>query len=242
MKPWAIIILLWGLLLPASALPPGVEPRADRLVAEMSQYLGSLQAFSLHAEVSLDESISGMQVELANSTDVFVRRPDGLRVSRQGDKGHQEAFYDGKLLTLFNPDQSFYAQSEAPGGLEPMLDYANAKLGLTMPLADLLFVDAHGGLTRETQAGFYVGESLVDGTRCDHLAFVQNSGVEWQIWIEQGATRFPRKLVIRHPEADGAPRFQAVLSKWNTAPQFAANQFQFEAPAGARKIDFRRTK
>jgi len=208
----------------------------------MSRYLGSLQAFSVHAEVSLDEPVSGMQVEVDTSTDVFVRRPDGMRVSRRGDKGHQEAYYDGKLLTLFDPDKSFYAQSEAPGGLEPMLDFANAELGLTMPLADLLFVDAHSGLTRDTQAGFYVGESLVDGTRCDHLAFVQTSGVEWQIWIEQGATRFPRKLVIRHPESDGVTRFQAVLSNWNTAPQLAADQFQFQAPAGARKIDFRRTK
>lgn len=243
MKKVAISALFLSLLAPmASALPAGVEPKADQILSEMSRYLGSLNEFSFHSEVTLEDQVSGMHVELTNGADTFVHRPDALRVIRKGDKGHQEAYYDGKVLSLISPEQSFYAQSEAPASIEKMLDFAHEKLGMTFPLADLLFADSHTVLAQNTQSGFYAGEHAVDGVPCDHLAFTQPSGLEWQIWIEQGSQKLPRKFVIRHFEEPGSPRFQAVLSKWDTAPKFPANLFHFEAPYGAHKIDMRGSK
>ena len=243
MKKVAISALLLYWLAPmASALPPGVEPRADKILADMSGYLGGLKDFSFHSEVTLEEPVSGLQVEITNGSDIFVHRPDKIRVSRKGDKGHHEAFYDGKLLSLVSPEQRVYAQSEVPASIEPMLDYAHQKLGMTFPLADLLFADSHSVLGEHTESGFYAGEHSVDGVACDHLAFTQASGLEWQIWIEQGAQKLPRKFVIRHFEEPGSPRFQALLSKWDTAPKFPANLFQFETPAGAHKVEMRGNK
>ena len=243
MKKVAIGALVLYLLAPmASALPAGVEPRADKILAEMSQYLGSLNDFSFHSEVTLEDQLSGMHVEITNGADTFVHRPDKVRVIRKGDKGHQEAFYDGKFLSLVSPEQRVYAQSEMPASIDPMLDFAHEKLGMTFPLADLLFADSHTVLGQNTESGFYAGEHGVDGVACDHLAFTQASGLEWQIWVERGAQKLPRKFVIRHFEEPGNPRFQAVLSKWDTAPKFPANVFQFAAPPGAQKIEMRGNK
>jgi hypothetical protein len=243
MKKGAIRGLLVCLLAQAAcALPPGVEPKADQILSEMSQYLGGLKEFTFHSEVTMEDTVSGMQVDMCAESDISVHRPDGIRVTRKGDKGNQEAFYDGKYLTLFNGSKNFYAQSAVPSTIEPMLDFANEKLGMVFPLADLLFTNPHEVLSKNTDVGFYVGAHEVGGVLCDHLAFSQPSGLEWQVWVEQGAMRVPRKLVIRRPEEPGAPRFQAVLSRWDKAPKIPADQFHFVAPQGALKIDFKGNK
>lgn len=221
---------------------PGVEPRADQVLKDMSTYLGGLKEFSVKTEISMDEEISGVQVEASNRGEVFVRRPDGIRLDRQGDKGRQSAYYDGKQLTVFNQEKGFYAQSEVPSRIEPMLDFADEKLGMVFPLADLLFTDSYSALTTNVESGFYVGEHSVQGTPCHHLAFRQASGLEWQIWVEQGKTAWPRKLVIRHAEQAEIPRFQALLSNWDAAPKIPSGLFSFQVPTGAVKIDFKGRK
>ena len=59
----------------------------------------------------------------------------------------------------------------------------------------------------DTTAGFVVGKSTIDGVRCDHLAF-RGYGVDWQIWIEDGARALPRKYVISTVDVVGAPQFE----------------------------------
>ena len=190
----------------------------------------------------MDEEISGVQVEATSRGNVFVRRPDGIRLDREGDNGRQSAYYDGKHLTVFNQEKGFYAQSEVPSSIEPMLDFANEKLGMVFPLADLLFTDSYSALTTDLESGFYVGEHSVQGTPCHHLAFRQSSGLEWQLWVEQGVRAWPRKLVIRHAEQPEIPRYQAILSQWDAAPKIPSGLFGFQVPNGAVKIDFKGRK
>lgn len=237
--------LLVGLLLlspGAWAEHPGVEPKADLILKNMSNYLGSLKEFSVKTETSMDEEISGVQVESSNRAEVFVRRPDGIRFNRQGDKGRQSAYYDGKQLTVYNQEKGFYAQSAVPSNMESMFDFADEKLGMVFPLSDLLFTDSYSALTTDVESGFYVGEHSVQGTPCHHLAFRQASGLEWQIWVEQGKAAWPRKFVIRHAEQAEAPRFQAILSQWEAAPKIPSGLFTFQVPSGALKIDFKGSK
>ena len=240
MKKLATHALFLGILLRSAwALPPGVEPRADQILLEMSHTLAQLKEFSLHAHATMDDPISGTHVERSADSDLYIRRPDGIRVIRKGDKGNQEAYYDGKHLTLYSPDKGLYAQNEVPSSIEPMLDFAHDKLGMTFPLADILSENPHDVLCKDMQVGFYAGESSVEGVPCDQLAFVQSSGMEWQIWVEQGARKLPRKIVIRHPEEPGCPRFQAILTGWDGDCKLPDHIFDFEPPSWAHKIEFR---
>jgi len=86
-------------------------------------------------------------------------------------------------------------------------------------------------------SGFVVGKSVVEGVRCDHLAF-RGADVDWQIWLQEGKQPLPRKWLITTKDIAGSPEFEVVMTKWNLAPKFADSLFDFTPPKGAKKIDF----
>jgi hypothetical protein len=70
----------------------------------------------------------------------------------------------------------------------------------------------------------------------DHYAFRQE-GIDWQVWIEQGKTRLPRKFVITTMDEEGQPQYASLL-KWNLAPAISDKTFTFVAPKDAHRIVF----
>ena len=163
--------------------------------------------------------------------------PNRLRAERKGELVDQIFIYDGKSLTLYNPGQEYYATVAAPGTLEQMLDFARTSLDVTAPGSDLLYANAYEILMDNVTSGFVVGKGVVEGVRCDHLAF-RGAGVDWQIWIQEGARPLPRKWVITSTDIAGSPQFEVVMTKWTLAPQFGEQTFAFTPGKGARKVDF----
>jgi hypothetical protein len=96
--------------------------------------------------------------------------------------------YDGKSLTLSNPQENVYAQVTAPGTLEEMLDFARIKLDIVAPAGDLIYKNAYDILMDGVTEGIVVGKAVIEGVLCDHLAF-RAPDVDWQIWIQQGGSR-----------------------------------------------------
>jgi hypothetical protein len=132
---------------------------------------------------------------------------------------------------------SRWATPRAPGTLDQMLDFARTSLDIIAPGSDLLYANAYEILMENVTSGFVVGKGVVEGVRCDHLAF-RGAGVDWQIWIQEGAQPLPRKWVITSTDIAGSPQFELVMTKWKLAPQFGEQTFVFTPGKGARKVDF----
>jgi hypothetical protein len=79
-----------------------------------------------------------------------------------------------------------------------------------------------------------VGPSVVLGTTCEHYAFRQ-ADIDWQIWIQKGANKLPRRLVITSRTDEARPQHTATYT-WNLAPSFNDETFAFHAPADAGKV------
>ena len=120
---------------------------------------------------------------------------------------------------------------------DAMVDYARDSLDIVAPAGDLITIDAYDRLTADATSGFVVGKSVVDGVRCDHLAF-RSGAVDWQIWIEDGDKPLPRKYVITSLDIPQAPQFAQVMSNWSTDTAFKAEHFEFTPPSGSRAIRF----
>ena len=90
---------------------------------------------------------------------------------------------------------------------------------------------------QDVTSGFVVGKGVVDGVRCDHLAF-RAPHVDWQIWIEEGKRPLVRKLVITTLDKFNAPQFTVVTKNWNLKPRFDATTFSFKPPRSLRKVEF----
>jgi hypothetical protein len=239
-----LLMIAWALVL-VTELPAysqgqfsAVEPKASQLLRKMSDYLAGLEQFSVQTENALDVVLrSGEKIQFNTPAECSIQRPNRLRADRKGDIVNQEFYYDGKTLTLYNPDQKYYASVEAPPTLEKTLDYAREVLDVYAPGGDLLYKNAYEILTEDVVSGFYVGLSVVDGVKCNHLAFRGNE-VDWQIWIEDGDKPLPKKFVITTKWMTGAPQFTVLVKSWNLSPKLTEDLFTFVPPKGAQRIDF----
>jgi hypothetical protein len=217
---------------------PQVSEHADRLLRDMSDYLKASKEYSFHADILYDDLLpSGQKILLAGTNDVALRKPDRLTSHSQGDTGGKRLWYDGKQITLLDETDGVYASEKAPGTIDAVLDHMTRHLKFTPPLSDLLYGDPHAVLRRNTLFGFHVGLTDIDGARCHHLAFVEKN-IDWQIWIDAGTLRVPRRLLITYKTLPGAPQFIANLSAWDFSTRLADPIFTPELPAGAARIEF----
>jgi hypothetical protein len=241
-----LAILFLGLTGWGSAGTPAPDPKGTsqaspdpaKILREMTDYLKSLKQFSYRAEVT-DDQVYGRGNKLQYSLDmeIFVRRPDKIRVNGRGDLENQELFYDGKTLTLYQKDKNLYATAPMPATIEEALNKAYQDFDLQVALADLTCTNAYDFLMDDVTHNLYVGLSRVRGASCHHLAFDQDD-FQWQIWIEAGDKPLPRKLLVSQKQLLGSPQWTAYLTDWNFSPELADSLFTFAAPAEARQIEF----
>jgi hypothetical protein len=227
------------------ALPTAVQadtasiaPEAKQILKASTDFLGNQQQFTADTRNTLEVVLkNGQKIEFNSTGRQSIQRPNKLRAERTGDLVAQVFVYDGKSLTLHDTTGKSYAQILVPATLEGMFDYARTNLDLVTPAADLVYKDAYNILMDGVTDGIVVGEAIIEGVRCDHLAF-RSPQVDWQIWIEQGAQPLPRKIVITTLDLPNAPQFSVTMTKWNLKPTFDAKTFTFTPPAGVKKIDF----
>jgi hypothetical protein len=222
----------------AWAQPAGIDPQAQKLLKASTDFLAAQQKLSAETRNTLEVVLkTGQKIEFNHSARLSAQRPDKLRAERTGDLVDQVFIYDGKTLVLLNPQANAFAQVPAPDTLEGMLDFARSKLDIVAPAGDLLFKNAYDILMDGVTDGFVVGKAVIEGVRCDHLAF-RAPHVDLQIWIQEGNQPLPRRFVITTRDLPNAPQFAVTISKWNLQPTFDNQTFRFTAPAGARRVDF----
>ena len=79
-----------------------------------------------------------------------------------------------------------------------------------------------------------MGKSVVEGVRCDHLAF-RAPHMDLQVWIQEGKQPLPRKVVITSRDVVDAPQFAVVVTTWNLNPKSTADMFSFSPPKAQRR-------
>ena len=178
-----------------------------------------------------------VRAEAPVSASVIVSRPNKLRAERRGDLISQIFYYNGKTLTLHNPSDKVYATEPAPATIEGVLDYARESLGLTVPVADLVYRNAFPLLMQDVTFAAVVGKAVIGGVKCDHLVF-SRPGVDFQVWVADAGQPLPRKYVVTDTGTPARLSITTVMSDWNVAPAVADARFTFMPPQGAKKITF----
>jgi hypothetical protein len=216
---------------------PAIDPAVIAALETMGAFLREQRAFAIKASTTIDEVLeSGQKVQFSEVVEMWVKRPDRLRVNVESDTKRRQSFYDGKTFTLYGPRLGFYATFDAPPTLHELIDVAEQRYNLEFPLVDLFYWGTDKSGIRDVKSAMTIGPSKVGDVECDHYALAQND-VDWQIWIQRGAQRLPRKLVITSKRELGQPQFTAVLG-WNLEPTADDSAFIFQPPPGARRIVF----
>lgn len=212
-----------------------VAPEAMAALEEMGTYLRGLKAFEVTSNTLTDEVINdGIKLQFAGTASLKVRRPDKLQAEIASDRKQRKIYYDGRKLTLYGPRVKYYATVSAPPTLRETVEVFAKKYGVAMPFADLFYWGTEAAPVTDIKFAAYIGPSTVDGVMTDHYVFRQE-GIDWQIWIQQGATPLPRKLVITTTSEPTHPEYIATM-RWNVTPKLENATFAFKPPSGTMQI------
>ena len=209
---------------------------AETMLKGMADYVASQKTLSVTFDSDIEVITNNLQkIQFTSSGQVQPSRPDKLRATRTGGYRDVEIVFDGKTLTVNNKDGKDYAQIEAAGTAEELIDVLREKHGVVAPGADLLLTNAFNVMMTDVVEAAVIGKGVVDGVECDHLAF-RNVETDWQIWIESGAKPIPRKYVITSKGIGAAPQYTLRIKDWKTDAPAAADAFAFTPPPGANKV------
>ena len=224
----------------AAAVEPtaAVEPAALDALDRMGAHLRTLGSFEVRSDATIDEVLeSGQKLQFASTLHLRARRPDRMWLEVASDRKTRQFFYDGKTFTLWGPRNKLYASVPAPATLLELVEWAEDRYGIFMPLADLFRWGTEPTRREAIQGAIHVGPALLGGIPCDHFAFRQE-GADWQVWIQKGESPLPRKLVITTTDEEAQPQYVTELD-WNLAPALNDKMFIFQPPPGSYQISLR---
>jgi hypothetical protein len=235
-KMWAIVLAVALAGIASMSIARADEAQAKSLFKAMSDYLAAQKAISFDYDSNLEiVSTQQQKIGLASSGTLTLNRPDKLHATRTGGFANVETVFDGKTLTLLGKNAKLYAQVEAPGTIDQLVDVLRDKYHRPVPAADLLMSDPYKELMSLVTDVKDLGSGVIHGIECDHLAF-RTKEVDWQIWIAQGARPYPCRYVITSKKVTGSPQYTLDITAWKAGTEVASDGFKLEIPADAKKL------
>jgi len=206
-----------------------------KILKAMADYLAGQKSLSAKFDSDIEVITPELQkIQFASSGELKLNRPDKLRIRRTGGYADVELVYDGKTVSLYGNNAKSYVQADLAGNVDQMIANLQSRSGAGMPGADLLLSNSYDELMANVLEGKHIGQGVVDGVECEHLAF-RGPDTDWQIWIETGTKPVPRKYVITSKAIAGAPQYTLKTREWKTDTNADAD-FAFKAPADATKV------
>ncbi|MFL5307190.1 MAG: DUF2092 domain-containing protein [Polyangia bacterium] len=218
---------------PATAAPPkkAIDPDADRMVKQMTDYLAGLQSFTLRTSVADEVSLkSGEKLAIMSNAEIAVQRPNRLRSLQRGSAAGLGIWYDGAHMSVACKSTGAYQTAVAPPTLDAAIDQMRKQFDIDAPGADLLYTRPYDILMEQVVSGRFIGHETIDGMPVNHVAF-RGEQIDWQMWIKDGPQPLPLRYVITTKDAPGHPAFAVQMSDWNTQPSLPPVTFDFAAPA-----------
>jgi hypothetical protein len=212
------------------------ESDAKSILKVMSDYVSSQKTIELTFDSDIEIITPQLEkIQFTNSGEVLLRRPDKLRAHRVGGYADVALFFDGKTVSVHGKSINAYAQFDAPGTLDHLIEALRVGHGVALPGADLLLSSPYVVLVAGVIEAKHIGRGVIDGVECEHLAF-RNFDTDWQIWVEVGERPIPRKLVITSKTLNDAPQYTLRVKTWKTDFEPAPDAFAFAPPAGADRL------
>ncbi|MCW2239160.1 DUF2092 domain-containing protein [Azospirillum canadense] len=218
---------------------PVIDSGAMNTLKRMADTLAQAKGFRVTIRSNYDVvQDTGETIEFGERRTVTLTRPDALRVEAQQSDGKTTLVsYDGKAITVFNPDRNVYGQVDEPGSVDDAIHSMVQDLQVRVPLALLLVTTLPAELDQRIQALDYVERDTLTPVPTDHLA-ARTEDADFQVWIAGEGTPLPQRITITYKNDEGEPQYRAELTDWALNPEVAPAQLAVALPAGAERIPF----
>jgi hypothetical protein len=234
-----LLSMLPGAVTPGQAQDtnPNIDPQASEILQNMSYFLGSKSEYTFKADAMFDVLISGeRKIQYSAQETVFIQKPDKFTIEYVTDIGGYKIWYTGGQATILSLPTNDFSLTPLPGSINQALKKLLEEYSFAPALSEFLFINTYRAMTENVISGAYFGTSKVFGTKCNHLAFVQDN-IDWQVWIDAGRRPVPRKLVITYKNLPGSPQFIAILKDWVTDKPITGYAFKPDIPNINSRVD-----
>ena len=239
----AALVCIGTSLVPAAwAAEPAKTAISDEALAAVRQMGQTLAAEDVSVKartIRVYQDDKGQPLHIFHTMNIVMHRPDRLAIKVTGDDGSDDLFYDGKTVTLAGFDKTKYAQMAAPNTIAAMLEEVVGRLGVDMPLADLLHPAPHEAFLSGVTTGSEVDTVTIGDAPYRHLFFTQPPGIELELWVSKNEQALPARLIVTHRLLPGQPNMIAEFSDWNFGTRHPDSEFAFQPPPGATKVDLK---
>jgi hypothetical protein len=237
----SFLTILAMALLAALVLAPTVteaqESDAMAVLKAMSDYVGGQRSIRLTFDSDIEVITPELEkIQFTNSGEALLMRPDKLYAHRVGGYAEVEMFFNGKTVGIHGKSVNGYAQFDAPGSMDDLINALREGHGVALPGADLLLKNSYEVLAEGVLTAKHIGLGVIDGVECEHLAF-RNFDTDWQLWVEAGERPVPRKMVITSKTLSGGPQYTLRVKRWETGGTPAPEAFVLTPPPGAQALD-----
>jgi hypothetical protein len=242
MKRLSIIALLMTALFTSIVQASGHDAQRDEqaisALKAMSTHLAGLKSFTVTGVALDDHQLeAGLMAAYPTEVELTVTRPGSLHLRQFDGESTRDLYVHEGSLTLYDSAKGYYATTSVPAGLDAGMEYALETLGIDAPLMDLVYKNSFARLAGTTDPVLYLtGKSRVGGVDCHQLA-IRLEDADVQLWVQEGDSPLPRRMIITAKWEAGSPRFNARMN-WNTQPDIAEGTFEFTPPADAVQIQF----
>lgn len=218
---------------------PVIDSGAMDALKRMADTLAQAKGFRVTIRSSYDVvQDTGEKIEFGERRTVTLSRPDAMLVeAQQSDGKTTRVSFDGKAITVFNPDQNVYGQMDKPGSVDDAVRYVVQDLQMRLPLALLLVSTLPAELDQRVQALDYVERDTLTPMPTDHLA-ARTEDADFQVWIAAEGAPLPTRITITYKNDQGEPQYRADLTDWALNPEVTPAQLAVALPAGAERIPF----
>ncbi|MBR1331032.1 DUF2092 domain-containing protein [Bradyrhizobium ottawaense] len=136
---------------------------AEKFLKGRADYVSSQKNLAVTSDSDIEVITSKLQkIQFTSSGQVQLSRPDKIRATRTGGYRDVEIVFDGKMLTVNNKDGKDYAQIEAAGTAEELVD--REKHGVVAPEADLLLSNVFNVMMTDLVEAAVVGKGVINGS------------------------------------------------------------------------------
>jgi hypothetical protein len=210
---------------------------AKDLLLQMARQLSDIQRFQVDVRIGYDAmQDTGQKIEFGEQRRLLVERPSLLLSKGQSSSGATELLvFDGKWITVSDPDQKVYARAPQPGDIDATLTYLTGDLGMHLPLAVMLMGRFPEEIEQRMVDISYVEETDIFGEPVHHIAG-RTREVDFQVWITARHNALPLRVILTYREEPGQPQYWANFSDWKLNPSILLNAFRFEPRTDEREV------
>jgi hypothetical protein len=219
---------------------PALSREASEILVHMTDFIAAAPVFTMIGHGGNEElQQDGQLLEFGAHLTLAIQRPSqaNLRIDTR-DGANATLILDGETISIYSVKDNMYVYdtTRQPGDINTSLDFLAAQFGIPRQLGFFLSKDFTASLSR-VKSGYRVGESIIDGVMCDHLA-LRNEKLDVQVWIEKGNEPAPRRIVITHKELQAQPSVWVQFTEWDFSPDLSERIFTHSPPQDAERVGF----